>query len=290
MGLQGWAARNLMGAFMRKLFLLGMSAFAAAMLGSAAQAADMPLKAPPPPAPPPFSWTGFYFGGHGGCAEARTTITPGPFRDSDPEDHSFFGFLSNTNHGGCYGGVQGGFNYQFNSFIFPGTWVWGIEADGSFGSGHRRTATLFEFERNEVEAIALFSARINSFGTVRGRLGYTWTWGAPVLWYVTGGWAWADSSRLTTTDANSGTVTISNSQTPSGWTVGTGIEVALGSNWSVKGEYLHLDFDRKTFATFFTDDGALPGATTASIRTRVDTVRVGLNYRFGWWGPVAARY
>jgi outer membrane immunogenic protein len=266
--------------------LLGTTVTVAVAVAGVAQAADMPVKAPPPPAPPPFSWTGFYFGGHGGCAETRSTITPGRFTDDDPGDpNSFFGFLNSNNGGGCYGGIQGGFNYQFS-----GNWVWGIEADASWGSGKRRTATLFEFEGDEVEAIALFSARVNSFGTVRGRFGYTWTWGAPVLWYVTGGWAWANSSRVTTVDVDSGTVTVSNSHSPSGWTVGTGIEVALGSNWSIKGEYLHLDFDRKTFATFFTDDGALPGATSASIKTHVDTVRVGLNYRFDWWRGGTGRY
>jgi outer membrane immunogenic protein len=57
-----------MGAFMRKLFLLGLSTFAAVMLGGAAQAADMPVKAPPPPAPVMYNWNGFYIGGHIGGA------------------------------------------------------------------------------------------------------------------------------------------------------------------------------------------------------------------------------
>src|SRR5262245_65778862 len=70
MGLHGRAASNRKGALMRKLFLLGLGTFAAMMLGGAAQAADMPLKAPPPPPPPMYNWTGFYIGGHIGGAWA----------------------------------------------------------------------------------------------------------------------------------------------------------------------------------------------------------------------------
>src|SRR5258705_4665546 len=53
---------------MRKVFLLGLSAFAAVILGGAAQAADMPVKAQPMAAPVMYNWTGFYIGGHIGGA------------------------------------------------------------------------------------------------------------------------------------------------------------------------------------------------------------------------------
>ncbi len=46
-----------------KKFLLGSVALAAVIAGPA-MAADMPLKAPPPP--PVFSWTGCYVGIEGG--------------------------------------------------------------------------------------------------------------------------------------------------------------------------------------------------------------------------------
>ena len=55
---------------MRKLFFLGLSMFAAMVLGSTAQAADMPLKAPPIAAPVMYNWTGFYIGAHIGGAWA----------------------------------------------------------------------------------------------------------------------------------------------------------------------------------------------------------------------------
>jgi len=60
---------------MRKLFLLGISALATVMLGGAAQAADMPVKAPPPPPAPVYVWTGCYIGGNIGWAQASAHFT-----------------------------------------------------------------------------------------------------------------------------------------------------------------------------------------------------------------------
>src|SRR5215471_21760711 len=72
-----------MGQLMRKLSLLGMSVSAAMTLGSAAQAADMPLKAPPPPPPPVYSWTGCYWGGHVGWGWGRKTVNENFFERPD---------------------------------------------------------------------------------------------------------------------------------------------------------------------------------------------------------------
>jgi hypothetical protein len=53
------------------------------------------------------------------------------------------------------------------------SWVWGIEADGSWGEIKSRT-NLLEQERGAIETLALFDQKLTSFGTIRGRLGYTW--------------------------------------------------------------------------------------------------------------------
>ena len=49
--------------------ILSVAAVVSAVLGiGAASAADLPMKALPyTPPPPPFSWTGFYIGGHAGA-------------------------------------------------------------------------------------------------------------------------------------------------------------------------------------------------------------------------------
>jgi outer membrane immunogenic protein len=63
------------------------------------------------------------------------------------------------------------------------------------------------------------------------------------------------------------------------------LEVALGGNWSFKGEYLYMDLGSKTYATaLITDDGDLPGANVANVDLKIHTVRIGLNYRFGGYG------
>src|SRR5215475_4319677 len=115
-----------MGASMRKLFLLGISAFAAVVLGGAAQAADMPLKAPPPAAPVMYNWTGFYIGAHIGGAWADRN---GDDR-FDPVHNCMSGVWglvcfndhgNGRNNGNFIGGGQVGFNYQI------GQYVWGVE-------------------------------------------------------------------------------------------------------------------------------------------------------------------
>src|SRR5256885_14798242 len=94
-----------------KKFLL-VSASIAAMAAPAA-AADMrarPYKAPPPPAPlaAVYNWTGFYAGGHVGGAWTG--------------DNSLAG-----NDGHLLGGVQAGFDYQFDP-----NWVIGVEGQYSW--------------------------------------------------------------------------------------------------------------------------------------------------------------
>ena len=63
-----------------------------------------------------------------------------------------------------------------------------------------------------------------------------------------------------------------------GWTVGAGLEGALGGGWSTKVEYLYIDLG-KTEQTL-----ATPGLGTLVTETRRTTdniVRVGLNYKWG---------
>ena len=95
--------------------------FAGAMLAScaaiqSASAADLALKAPPPPAPV-YSWTGWYAGVNigGSFGRAADTATYGapavPFASTS------------SNLDGVIGGGQIGYNWQANN------WVLGLEAD-----------------------------------------------------------------------------------------------------------------------------------------------------------------
>jgi outer membrane immunogenic protein len=77
--------------------------------------------------------------------------------------------------------------------------------------------------------------------TARLRLGYGWDkW----LFYVTGGGAWAGvEESLFFTPAPA--ISIHQKQTRSGWTAGAGWEYALGYGWSIKSEFLYMDFGTK---------------------------------------------
>ncbi len=131
-------------------------------------------------------------------------------------------------------------------------------------------------------------SKIENFGTVRGRLGYAFD---NVLVYGTGGWAWGHAnstvqitclgpgcpgaSLFPTTTLPSATVSFN----PNGWTAGGGVEWAFLPNWTLRAEYLHLQFDgitedRSTFVQSVT----ISNHVTANVG--VDMVRVGLNYLF----------
>ena len=78
-------------------------------------------------------------------------------------------------------------------------------------------------------------------------------------------------------------VTLANSQFHSGWTVGGGAEWAFAGPWSAKAEYMFARYNQQTYFAALAPPGLNFGMD-------VHTVKAGINYRFGWGGPVAARY
>ncbi len=105
---------------MKKLLIAG--AALAALIGTPALAADLPLKTPLPPAPA-WSWTGFYLGGNIGYSVGRdptnqTVTEPG----SSPA--SILITTDDLSPSGILGGGQIGYNWQMAPY-----WLIGIEAD-----------------------------------------------------------------------------------------------------------------------------------------------------------------
>jgi outer membrane immunogenic protein len=230
---------------------------------AAAFAADMrmPYKAPPPPIPV-FSWTGLYVGANGGCGASRQTINN--FNTADGGADFFGDFTSDG--GGCFGGGQVGYNYQFAN------WVIGVEADGSWGS-IKGQGSLFEDGGAEASP---FHTNVTSLGTVRGRIGYAINFGStPILPYFTAGWGWARNQVSVFTPFTSDT------QTPGGLAIGGGVEIALSQNWSLKAEYMYFDLGSKNYnVTFDGDAGVPPGA---NLDLKIQTAKVGLNYKLDWF-------
>ncbi|BCP52799.1 porin [Kaistia sp. 32K] len=232
---------------------LGLGIVLALGMAGAAQAADL-TAAPPEPVPAPaFSWTGLYLGGHAGYGWGDFT--------SDPTDA--YGGLKPD---GFFGGGQVGYNYQFDNRL-----VLGVEADVSFGSLKDDIDTVIG-DPSEAAVEIAYSTKIDTFGTVRGRLGYA---ADRFLPYVTGGLAWARADL-----AFSNTITVdgqqlvhnaaSNKQTYTGWTIGAGVEYAVTNNITAKLDYLYADLGSRDF-----DLG-----TPVQADLKVQTVQVGLNYKF----------
>ena len=91
-----------------------IASVALSVLGTAvAGAADMAVKAPPPPPVPMFSWTGFYVGGNIGGAWSNSNWTDTLFLTR---------FNNNNNNGVFIGGGQIGGNYQVGQFVIGGEW------------------------------------------------------------------------------------------------------------------------------------------------------------------------
>jgi outer membrane immunogenic protein len=282
---------------------VGVSSLLVAATLTAANAADLTptYKAPLYKAPPAVvqSWTGFYVGANGGYGWGRwdsnslAAIFPdGVTTNADP------------NVSGWFGGVTAGYNWQTSQ-----QWVLGIEGDFDW-SGERAsdsasgtTSAISPIGTGlcDIHAPCTLTTTTTSanewrkewFATVRARAGYlidpTW------LVYGTGGIAFAGakfSSSSTTTSTltdsigdivnpNSpfliGTPTtasagFSQAQTVVGFAVGGGIEKMLSRDWSLKAEYLFMDFGTHTFLSGSGED--------TSIKLIENDVRLGVDYHF----------
>jgi outer membrane immunogenic protein len=276
---------------MKKL-LLATTAFVA-LAGASASAADM--RARPAYAPPPavYNWTGGYWGGNIGYswgdskydAAVNLAVPLAAFRAGTAISRS-------AELDGVIGGLQAGYNYQF------GAWVWGWETDFQW-SGQKGTDTF-----NGAIAITGIAPlpytvtadhKLEWFGTARSRLGFLW--GPNTLVYATGGVAYGqvkDSAAINlivpgTTVTAAALATFKDVK--AGWTIGAGIEGALGNGWSAKLEYLYIDLGKteQTAAAALVAGGVGTLVTAnafQTFRTTDNIVRVGLNYKWGPGGPL----
>ena len=108
-----------------------------------------------------------------------------------------------------------------------------------------------------------------------------------------GGGAWIRERWLVSSQLfidNVPNATIASSQTRGGWTIGGGIEYAIAPNWSVFAEFDHYDFGTKRVLSFTASGG---GFLNLDAKQRIEAVKLGVNYRFGWGkgkAPVVAKY
>jgi outer membrane immunogenic protein len=207
----------------------------------AAEAADMPTKAPyfkgtPRSVVSYYNWTGFYGGFNVGYGFGRSTWD---FPAVSPEPK------------GMLYGLTAGYNWQVGSFVYglEGDYAWS-QMKGSVDCGVGVTC----------------ETKNTQFATIRGRLGYAFDRWLP---YVTAGGAYGDIKATISSPAG---VVVTSSKSQFGWTVGAGVEYAFLGNWSAKLEYLYADLGK--FDTGFT----APVIDNVSFTTSI--VRAGLNYKF----------
>ena len=257
-----------------KKVLLGAVGLLAACASSPTFAADMAVKAPPPaPLPMIYNWSGFYIGANGGWGQSHNCldfITAVGTVASGCDDRS----------GGVAGG-QIGYRWQASQFVF------GLEAQGDWADLNSTSLSLLDPSLStqvKTDAIGLFPGQIG------------WAWNA-ALFYVKGGGAWANDRFFTSASGVipppplAGVPLQQANDTRWGWMVGVGVEYAFTPNWSVKAEYNYLDLGTRR-ETLQPVPANCPGCAPFQydIRQRMDLVKIGLNYRFGWAGPVVAKY
>lgn len=251
----------------------GYTIAATLLMTAAAHAADIarPVYKAAPVVAPMYNWSGFYIGGHAGWAWATSTVdgTTGTFDNAGPQTQTL------KPDDWMWGG-QIGFNWQ------AGNWVLGIEADlGELNP----SANVTFFGPGSAGNDDIFSVSYGRYYTVTGRLGWAMD---RALWYVKGGYVNAKISQ-TAGDTDGGAIDptdfVSVSKNRGGWTLGGGLEYGLTPNWSVKAEYLYMDFSNVSVTNLDA------GNETYTFNDKVHTLKVGVNYRFDWGkAPVMAKY
>ena len=202
-----------------------------------ANAADLPLKAPPAPAPVVTpSWYGFWIGVQGGYGFGGDAINFSPSAAFVPAFVA--GNVPSSLAGdprGAIGGIQFGSNWQY------GRWVLGTASDFSF-SDIEKTQPVNTIS-NQGPVTSIGRQKLSWLSTTRARVGYTVT--DNLLLYGTGGLADGRASASSsfavlgcppTGNCPAG----SNDKALWGWAAGAGMEYAVG-HWSFDVEYLHYD-------------------------------------------------
>jgi len=268
---------------LKKIFLAGVAA---------AYWCAPALAAPPYQAvPAAYNWTGCYVGGNVGYSSGQSKI--------NVPDDPFGGFPSQTlRTDGVIGGLQGGCNVQPSR-----NWVWGLETDfqwsGQKGAHEQMVAGGTVPGVITSSLIDTTGTKLRWLGTLRSRVGFVADGMPNVLWYGTGGLAYAEVRTsmiensfefffppVNVTETH--VLSAAENKMKYGLAVGVGAEAALGNNWTWKIEYLYVDLGSihgtSSWSGQFCVNGACsPTPATGGYSNKMidNIVRVGFNYRFG---------
>src|SRR5262245_1360738 len=221
--------------------------------------------------PQVMSWTGFYVGGNVGFNYTITSFdhTARPLSactlmTGSVADCSTGG---NLNSNSLIGGIQAGFNHQVGSFI------WGLEGDVTWRGRDSGRATFVP----AFGVVQDFAESNRWLATLRPRLGFAYY---RAFIYATGGLAWGSVNRtLTFRDPLHLFPTLVTQESGSrlGWTTGVGVDYALTTHWTFRGEYLFVDLGEVNVATAGTGGW---WSTNTTFSEQQHLLRAALSYRF----------
>ena len=264
-----------MGGAMKKIVLL-LSALAFGT--TAAIAADLPVKAPPMPFVPEFSWTGVYVGANfGGMWTSQSAFWP----NRSPQS-----LVGNFSHDGSFGvgGLHGGAQYQWGN-----NWVLGV--DFAWFAGFNDTQVTGSPNPGCPNPAAICQAGVTSVFTVGPRVGYAFR---DFLFYGTGGWASGEiNTRGFFPVAGGNFDGFSNRR--DGWFAGAGVDYAVWKGRQtaviIGLDYKHVDLGTATMIS--PADGGFCAINCRTIRTSMDVVQA--RFSLKWdpitpLGPVVAKY
>jgi outer membrane immunogenic protein len=223
-------------------------------------------------------WSGYYIGANGGygwSADVRGGSNVSSFANDAgiPATSTVNGFDSS----GGFAGVQVGRNWQLNRMVL------GVEADIQWANIKGNGSAHVFADGTDVSSDASAKSELDWFGTVRGRVGYSFD---RALVYATAGLAYGGVKDILTvkeggTDGSTGSASTTRSSTEVGVALGAGLEYAWSPAWSLKGEYQYLDLRSANVSAAVPPDNQGNSASAASFGDHTyHTARVGLNYHF----------
>jgi outer membrane immunogenic protein len=259
---------------------LALGIIAAIGFVSAAQAADMAVKARPVVAPVAmYDWSGIYVGASVGWQDDHYNWAFNPPIPAAP--HQAYGLRKDSGMWGVHGGIQ----KQWGQFVLGAEIGW----LGNFG-GNTAIEPLFGSN-----VCCTSQAHItDGIFEVGGRAGVAFNnW----LFYGTAGYA------RTTIDTRgvvigTGVPFFPQSVDHDGVFAGVGLNYGITQNWVVGAEYQHIWFDTKRHCPGLVAAGPGTGVCTGTaifvdrdIKLDTDIVRVSLSYKFNPWpAAVVAKY
>jgi outer membrane immunogenic protein len=236
---------------MKRYLMMSVSCLA---LTGMASAADMPVKASPPPVVVTQIWAGPYIGINGGAVwnQLKTDTVD----DGGPYDSAKLTGTSGTV------GAQIGYNWQSRNFVY------GLEADANWLQATKSEQRDASFSPG---SLVRHTAKLNWLATLRARAGVLL---APrTLVYATGGLAVGGVDNEWRF-VFSPTPEVRQDDTRVGWTAGGGIEHFISNpHVTVKAEALYVDLGRETIR-------GIASNYTSRFRNSAIVGRLGLNLKW----------